>query len=252
MARARMISKALSTSAKYASLYTIDKRLAEFCQALYPLLVTHADDWGRLAGAPFTIKHLVLPTSPRPLADFEKALAALDRAGLIIWFVADGRKFIQITDFDRHQSGLHKRTVSEIPEPNGNSRNVPENPSEQKGTELIRTEQNVRTAHADGFETFWTSYPRKVGKGAALAEWTKLRPSADLQAQILAAVERQRTCDQWTKDGGQDVPHPRTWLHQGRWEDDADNRRVTLTQNPKTAGNLAALQRFASKGTQSP
>jgi hypothetical protein len=99
----------------------------------------------------------------------------------------------------------------------------------------------------DGFERFWTAYPRKVGKGAANSEWLRIHPSSELQAQILAAVERQRTCDQWVKDGGQYVPHARTWLHQKRWEDEPDNRAPMLTSNPRTAGNLAALQRFAER-----
>ena len=61
------------------------------------------------------------------------------------------------------------------------------------------------------FEAFWKAYPRKVGKLAAMREWQKLKP--DLEA-VLRALEWQR----W--DDLQYCPHPRTWLHQGRWMDE--------------------------------
>lgn len=127
-----MVAKSLSTSQKYARLNQVAGKRAEFCQALFPLLVAHADDFGRLAGDVFTVKHAVVPTSPRKEADVTAALEALHVVGLIVWYEADDRKCIQIVDFDRYQSGLHKRTKSEFPEPSGNFREIP---SEGKGTE---------------------------------------------------------------------------------------------------------------------
>jgi hypothetical protein len=146
MARGRMVSKALSTSQKYARLTDVAGKRAEFCQAMYPLLVAHADDFGRLSGDAFTVKHAVVPTSPRKEADVEIALSALHEVGLIVWYEVDGRKCIQIVDFERHQSGLHKRTGSEFPEASGNFREIP---SEQKGREQKRTEGKGREGSAE-------------------------------------------------------------------------------------------------------
>ncbi len=72
----------------------------------------------------------------------------------------------------------------------------------------------------DGFDRFWQAYPRKTGKDAALRAWDKRKPDADLAARILAAVQAQCAWPQWTKDGGQFIPHPATWLNQARWEDE--------------------------------
>lgn len=142
-----MIAKALSTSQKYARLYEVAGKRAEFCQAMFPLLVAHADDFGRLAGDPFTVKHAVVPTSPRKLDDVEAALTALHQVGLIVWYEIDERKCIQVCDFDRHQMGLHKRTKSEFPEPSGNFREIP---SEEKGRELKgREEKGTELKAAD-------------------------------------------------------------------------------------------------------
>ena len=136
-----MVAKSLSTSEKYARLHQVAGKRAEFCQAMYPLLVAHADDFGRLDGEVFHIKHAVVPTSPRKMDDIASALASMHAVGLILWYEADGRKCIQIVDFDRHQSGLHKRTGSDFPEPSGNFREIP---SEGKGTEEKRTEGKGR------------------------------------------------------------------------------------------------------------
>jgi len=98
-----MVAKSLSTSEKYASLHELAGKLAEFCQALYPLLIAHADDWGRLPGDVFTVKHLVHPTSPRKLQDFDAALGALHTAGLIQQYEADEKRVIFICGWFAHQ-----------------------------------------------------------------------------------------------------------------------------------------------------
>lgn len=140
MARGRMISKSLSTSEKYAELVTRAGALAEFCQTLFPLLVSHTDDFGRLQGDPFTVKHMCHPSSPRTMPEFAEGLRHLHDVDLIVWYAVDGKRFIQIQKFDPHQQGLHKRTRSNFPRP-GNSRNLPEVPDQEKGREEKGTEE---------------------------------------------------------------------------------------------------------------
>jgi hypothetical protein len=114
MARGRMISKSLSYSEKFAALGATAGPLAEFCQALYPLLVVHADDFGRLQGDVLTVKAVCFPTSTRSLEDFGAALEHVQRVGLIAWYLVDAKRFIQIQNWDVHQRGLYKRVPSVI------------------------------------------------------------------------------------------------------------------------------------------
>jgi hypothetical protein len=72
-----------------------------------------------------------------------------------------------------------------------------------------------------GFERFWATYPRHAGKQAAAKAFAKIDPDEELLGLMLAAVARQRTSDQWQRDGGQFVPHAATWLNGRRWEDEA-------------------------------
>lgn len=138
-----MISKSLSTSEKFSALSAADSDLAEFCQILYLMLIPHSDDFGRLQGDPFTIKHQCLPASPRPIDDFKKALTLLHNEELVIWYQVSGKQYVQITNFDPHQIGLHKRTSSNFPEFPGKYRKRREIPSEEKGREEKGTEENL-------------------------------------------------------------------------------------------------------------
>jgi hypothetical protein len=71
----------------------------------------------------------------------------------------------------------------------------------------------------DGFAAFWGAYPKKAAKKDALKAWNKLAPSGDLQATMLAALEKQKQWKQWIRDDGQFIPYPATWLNGTRWED---------------------------------
>lgn len=72
----------------------------------------------------------------------------------------------------------------------------------------------------DGFERFWELYPRKEGKKAARKAWDRLKVGPDLMDQIMQSLHKQKTSDQWTRDGGQFIPHPATWLNGERWKDE--------------------------------
>ncbi len=73
------------------------------------------------------------------------------------------------------------------------------------------------------FASFWISYPKKVGKGAALKAWKAKKPPL---CKCLSALAWQTKSDQWTRDGGQFIPHPATWLNQGRWDDVPENCNI--------------------------
>ena len=70
------------------------------------------------------------------------------------------------------------------------------------------------------FDIFWAACPRKVGKGAAERAWKKLKPDETLAMQIVKAMSEQRSCEQWTRDGGKFIPHPATWLNRKGWLDE--------------------------------
>lgn len=65
------------------------------------------------------------------------------------------------------------------------------------------------------FPTFWSLYPRKVGKLAAMKAWAKA-VKLDTPENIIAGIEPYKA----HKPEWQDYCHPATWLNQGRWMDE--------------------------------
>jgi len=64
------------------------------------------------------------------------------------------------------------------------------------------------------FETFWTSYPRKIGKQAAFREWKRCK--VDLPT-ALKAIEQQRKAGMFKEQ--QYIIYPERWIKNGRWEE---------------------------------
>ena len=68
------------------------------------------------------------------------------------------------------------------------------------------------------FEEFWRMYPRKVGKLAARKAFDKALKIAPVE-KIMDGLLKFIEAEPW-QGNLQFCPHPRTWLHQGRWEDE--------------------------------
>jgi hypothetical protein len=75
----------------------------------------------------------------------------------------------------------------------------------------------AKTALEEDFDQFWAVYPKRVGKGAAWKAWQKQKPT---RLDVLSAIQWQLKQPAWTKDAGQYIPHPSTWLNRRGWEDE--------------------------------
>ena len=88
------------------------------------------------------------------------------------------------------------------------------NPSPSPSPTVLRKSSLRSQGEAVGFEEFWQTYPRKVGKGAARKAFTAamLKTTASVVLQALASQQfgsRERF-----------IPHPSTWLNEERWLDE--------------------------------
>lgn len=129
----------------------------------------------------------------------------------------------------------------------------PEKPTEtlkEKDKEKEKINNKVsKETYMREFEVFWAAYPRHTGKQDAYKAFVKLKPDEALMAAILAGIERQKQSAQWTKDGGQFIPHPATWLNGCRWEDElpkntprwANDASHGYTQREYKPGELDAI-----------
>lgn len=90
----------------------------------------------------------------------------------------------------------------------------------------------------NGFAEFWELYPRKVARPAALKAWKALRLGDSARGQVLADLNR-RLAGEWAKKDKQYIPHPTTYLHQRRWEDEVEDT-VQDTVQDDTVGPFGA------------
>lgn len=82
----------------------------------------------------------------------------------------------------------------------------------------------------ESFSEFWNLYPRKIGKQAALRAFIKAADKTD-STTIIAGVQRMATDPNLPPK--QFIPHPATWLNEGRWDDEPypERDRATVKQD---------------------
>lgn len=104
--------------------------------------------------------------------------------------------------------------------------------------EPIQTPHTPKGADAL-FDTFWTAYPVKVGKDAAKKAFAKRKPTPELLSEMLKAIAEQKTSLAWVKEDGQFIPHPATWLNQGRWMDEVPGvPAASFATDPRLGGAI--------------
>jgi len=92
-------------------------------------------------------------------------------------------------------------------------------------------------ADAAEFESWWEGYPKKVGKAAAAKAYAKARKSADADA-LMAGLVNATAVWQASRTEPQFIPHPATWLNQGRWEDE----QLTIPGASETPARRTLMQ----------
>lgn len=119
--------------------------------------------------------------------------------------------------------------------------------SQEQEQDQEQDQETPPAPRGDGFEVFWSAYPRKVGKDAARKAYERRSPNAALRSEMLAAITSQSASEQWRKNGGQYIPHPATWLNEGRWQDAVSGGATAAGSGPKRGSDeYAALHKDAA------
>lgn len=153
MANRRMLSKTVSTSEKLLLLYETlqPDGMGEFGQLLYSWLIPHADDYGRFDASPRIIKLRVMPGSDRPIADFRKAIEAMEKVDLIKIY-GNGKKYLEIIKFEKFQTFRKDRErQEEYPSPTSeamcHTNDIPE--TDQKHTKVRPNLREVKLSEVN-------------------------------------------------------------------------------------------------------
>ena len=194
-------------------------------QSLYIRILTLVDDYGRYDGRPsvihgncFAVWNEKHPNETVTLLHVMEDLQQLAASQLILMYDVAEKKVCQILQW---QERIRDGTISKWPPfPFSDGKN--ESCSKLLLPSPSPTSSPTPSPNGQAmiaFDRFWKAYPRKVGKSVAQKSFFRLNCHTNIE-KILKSVEVQKKGFDWIKDGGQFIPHPTTWLNQGRWDDE--------------------------------
>lgn len=167
-----------------------------------------ADDEGKFKANDSLLKAQIFPYDDDVILDDIKKYLG-DK---ILWYKVDTFSYGYIRNFNRYQR-IDRPTPSKIPNP----KELDESSTSPRGS----LDPNIsKDKIIQGFDEFWSKYPRKVGKEQARKAFSKAAVDNDLLNTMLSAIDLQGESESWKKDDGKFIPHPATWINGKRWEDE--------------------------------
>ena len=91
-------------------------QLSAFQETVFYRLIVNCDDYGRMDARPKILSSRLFPLKDIRAGQIEEALRALSSAELVIIYEVDGKPFLQMRTWDRHQQVRAKRSKYPSPE----------------------------------------------------------------------------------------------------------------------------------------
>lgn len=137
------------------------------------------------------------------------------------------------------------RVYSELNQADSLQPNSNKHQSVKPGSNEPRRARPKKTEYTKDFLDWWTRYPRKVGKQAAFRSFQRQRSNMPSIMEMLEKLALQASTQQWQRDGGQFIPHPVTYLNQGRWDDEINDTHFRRPESPQERRKRESDMRFA-------
>lgn len=157
-------------------------------------------------------------------SSMKRAMKALMTERMIELVSEPRGNLITILNYDKYQDISNYARTDDRTDARTNGEPV----ANQYRSAINKNVKNEKNINNDHFDAFWQAYPRKVGKLQAQKAWKKIKQPAAMLSDILEALKIQCNSEQWKKDNGQYIPHPATWLNQGRWMDEIDKPKQPI------------------------
>jgi hypothetical protein len=193
-------------------------------EIFYRRLMSVVDDYGRFDGRDSVLRATLYPLKLDRVADADVGKWKLEtaEAGLVSVYLADNKEFVEVKKFDQRLRGKPR-----WPEPDSKSPRVAASGGEVRPSSETETETETETVYTSGFSEWWKHWPkhdRKEGKQKCFRAW-KERGYESKTKEILAALAHSKTTPDWTKNNGEFIPMPMTWLNRTPWETDPSERK---------------------------
>lgn len=189
-------------------------------EVFYRRLHSVVDDFGRYFGDVGMLRAACYPRQLNKVSDSDigKWLDAVSVAGLVrVYRASDRENYIELAKFGQQV----RAKKSKFPDPS--SECVADAQQMQTNAHLdvsVSVSVSDVSASADLFARFWEKYPKKKAKDDARKAFDKRKPDEALLGSMLAALAVQCASPDWLESDGKFIPHPATWLNDGRWQDE--------------------------------
>ena len=160
------------------------------------------------------VRRLADVPKTRLLVVFAESLAELDGKA------ADSfREAVSLLVSKRFPNGIDEVSKPGFPK-SGNPIELSSLPHTQ-----THTQPSAQRFDRETWETWWSLYPRKIGKKAAEAKYRAALKTVDAET-LRSAIEAQ--AKRWARARTEEkyIPHATTWLSQGRWDDEQAKPRA--------------------------
>jgi hypothetical protein len=215
---------------------------------LFIRIINKADDYGLLVADANRLRPLLYPLLIDRIreTDLARWISASETAGLVRFYVVDGRKYLQVNRWKQRMRnkkpkfpeppwGLDKKTMSDICDadvghPHGGCTADVRHPRTNAESETETDTppppgEPAATGETGGKEPplakFWADYPQtgrnRSSKRQVEEQWKKEK-CADLQDAIFPALDAWKASDAWTRKGGEFVQGAHLWLKNRQWE----------------------------------
>lgn len=92
------------------------------------------------------------------------------------------------------------------------------------------------------FDSFWQSYPKKVGKKAAWEVWKSLDVDEALHGRIMESLNAWKSSKQWCDEGGRFIPFGAKWLRERYFDAPPEVEQLTGAQGYLGQAELEAIE----------
>ena len=262
-----------------------DEQLAEtgpYGMLVFAGLWTLADREGRLEDRPRRIQARILPYFDE---DVEPLLRALDERGFIIRYEVAGQRYIQVTNFSRHQTphvkeaastiptpGLHQTSTvqtDEIPHetvapdkhgantvlaPPDSLNRIPDSLIADTGFSESSTDAPAALdppKFSPKFLAFWNEWLRGVtnghgGRAPSWVVWQRMKLDR-AGPELMAGLARWKASDYWQQENGRFVMAAERWLKDRKWDDDPPPVPARASPNGRGSNDPNAMFDLAKR-----
>ena len=117
-------------------------RISSFCETVFYRLIVNCDDYGRIDARPKLLASKLFPLKDIRAKQIEDALRELTSAELVSTYVVDGKPFLQMNTWDRHQNIRAKKSKYPGPEQANGSLNTSANNCAQMNSDDCKCSRN--------------------------------------------------------------------------------------------------------------